>query len=116
MGKVESEAELRERIDTDLSDSAKAVGYAFFPTTDSSATFHMKKSGPSPECQAALDELVEKGFATVEPFNQFGGLVYRPKVSFHHLMMWAFDHAEKGIPLTLWQPLSKSAALSEEQG
>lgn len=98
-------SEAQERIETELSDNAKAVGHAFFPTVESKATFHMQKSGPSPECQAALDELVAKGFATVEPFNKFGGVVYRPTVSFGHLMRWAWERAERGISITLWQPL-----------
>lgn len=87
----------------DLSDTTKAVGYAFFPTLDSEATFHMVESEPSEECQAALDELVAKGFATVKPFNQFGGVVYKPKVSFGHLMLWAWQRAERNEPIVLWR-------------
>ncbi len=102
------------QIDADLSDDAKAVGYAFFPTIGSTVTFHMQKSGPSPQCQEALDELVAKGFATVEPFNRFGGFTYRPTVAFGHLTRWAWDRAEKGISLTLWQPIAR--ALQAEGG
>jgi hypothetical protein len=98
-------SEWQDRIDNDLSDNAKAVGHAFFPTEESTVTFHMQKSGPSPECQAALNELVAKGFATVEPLNQFGGLVYRPKCSFHHLLPWVWERANAGISMILWQPL-----------
>ena len=97
------------RIDTYLSDAAKAVGYAFFPTIDSKVTFRMQESGPSPECQAALDELVKKGFATVEPFNAHGGFVYRPLMSFAHLAVWAWKRAEAGISMTLWKRIAKDA-------
>lgn len=93
-----------------LSDNAKSVGHAFFPTLGSEATFHMVESEPSEECQAALDELVEKGFATVEPFNQFGGVVYKPKASFGHLMMWAWQRAERGESIVLWRKKAPAAA------
>lgn len=87
----------------DLSDNAKAVGFAFFPTLGSKATFHMVESVPSEECQAALDELVDKGFATVSPLNGQGGLVYEPKVSFGHFMRWAWERAENGESIVLWR-------------
>lgn len=112
MGKL---TKAQERIDTDLSDNAKAVGYAFFSTAANKVTFHLKTHGPSPECQAALDELVAKGFATVEPLNQFGGLVYRPTTSFGHLAKWAWDRAESGVSLVLWQPLGRAPLSNQEE-
>lgn len=102
-----NEQELRQRIDADLSDNAKSVGFSFFPTKDSKVTFHMRTHGPSEECQAALDELVSKGFATAEPFNRLGGVVYQPTTSFSHLAKWAFERAMAGHSITLWEPLKQ---------
>lgn len=45
-------------------------------------TFRMKASRPTDRTRKALDELVGAGLISVEPFNQFGGLVYRPLTQF----------------------------------
>jgi len=45
-------------------------------------TFHMVESKTSPRSQAALDELVKENLVKVEPFNDFGGVVYTPLVQF----------------------------------
>lgn len=39
-------------------------------------TFQEVESKPTARTQAALDELVDTGILTVEPFNRFGGKVY----------------------------------------
>lgn len=90
-------------MDTDkLSDNAKAVGFAFFPTLGSEVAFGMAEYEPSEECQAALDELVEKGFAEVER-SPSGAVTYRPKAVFGHLARWAWDRAENGVEIVLWR-------------
>lgn len=62
-----------------LSNDAKSVAGAFFPTKDSRLTFHMEKSGPSARCQAGLDELVASGLVSKEVHNKrTGAATYRP--------------------------------------
>lgn len=56
-------------------------------------TFRMQESRPSLRSQAALDELVAANLVTVEPFNQFGGVVYSPAVEFPR---------QVGVPVGPW--------------
>ncbi|QAY80439.1 hypothetical protein ETR14_27760 (plasmid) [Sphingosinicella sp. BN140058] len=48
----------------------------------------LRESKPSDRLQAALDELVAKDILSVEPFNDFGGLVYRTQASTRLAQQW----------------------------
>lgn len=68
-----------------LSADARYLGHALFgPMLPGigKVTFQQTTTTPSPRTQAALDELVAAGLLSVEPFNRYGGLVYRPLVTF----------------------------------
>ncbi len=69
---------------TTLSADAKYLGYSMFSRmmARGSVTFKMVESRPSDRTQAALDELVAAGLISCEPFNRFGGVVYKPLGSF----------------------------------
>lgn len=93
-----------------LSDDAKSVAFAFFPTTDSRVTFYMEKSGPSARSQAALDELVTASLASKEVHNKrTGAATYRPLTSFTSLGAWQRKRMLSGElqanSFNLWEPL-----------
>jgi hypothetical protein len=74
-----------------LSDVAKAVAGSLFGMISpgkGDVTFGLRESRPSDETQAGLDELVRAGAVTVEAFNEFGGLVYRPVVRCDAAYQW----------------------------
>ncbi|CTQ75938.1 hypothetical protein [Roseibium alexandrii] len=86
---------------TDLSDDAKAIAAQFHTQTE--MTFKMIEARPSDRYQAGLDELVKRNLLTVEPFNQFGGLVYKkvPEADYSPYMKWFWENPEKGkFPIT----------------
>ena len=66
------------------SDAMFLVGFLFvlMQPEKGQVTFKMNESRPSKRTQDALDELVEAGMVSVEPFNHYGGFVYTPLVSF----------------------------------
>jgi hypothetical protein len=82
-----------------LSDDAKAIAGCWFglmkPNSESALTLHFQKLKPAPRTEVALAELVEKGAISVEPFNEFGGLVYRPLVDCHSAFMWFMKNAKR---------------------
>ena len=85
----------------DLSDDAKVIASQFHSLT--TMTFHMIDARPSDRYQAALDELVENKMLMREPFNQFGGLVYKkvPDVDYSPYLKWFWENPDKGkFPMT----------------
>lgn len=90
-----------------LSEDAKAVAYAFMPTIASSVTFHFRSHRPTQRTQAALEELVDKGLATAEPFNRFGSMIYKPTSDFSYLAAWAWNRTISGADrgFMLWEPV-----------
>lgn len=72
----------------ELSDDAKTVAACLFPTIASTATFHLREHRPTERTQAALDEMVAAGLVSCEPFNRFGGKVYKPLVEFSDAKRW----------------------------
>lgn len=68
-----------------LSADARFFGASMFSMMEPGVgklTFRMIEAVPSPRSQAALDELVAAGMVKVEPFNDHGGRVYTPLVTF----------------------------------
>lgn len=90
----------------DLSFDAKGVAGAWFGMMvpgKGDLTFQLQNAKPSPRAQAALDELVTKGLVSVEAFNRYGGLVYRPLARFDMAMEWLgsnLDHPDIKFALT----------------
>jgi hypothetical protein len=85
------DAEELARIAKGLSDASKAVAGAWFGLMrpgKSEVTFQLREARPSDEAQAGLNDLVEHGIISVEPFNRYGGLVYRPLVDCHCFFVW----------------------------
>ncbi len=77
-------------VEKALSLDAQRVGAAWFGMMPMSPgkgqlTFHMIECRPTARAQAGLDELVEAGLISVEPFNQYGGFVYKPIWNFEPL-------------------------------
>lgn len=74
-----------------LSDRAKAVCGAWFGMMlpgKGDVTFQLREGRPSAEAQDGLDELVRAGVISVEAFNQYGGLVYRPLIDCRWAHKW----------------------------
>lgn len=75
-----------------LSDDAKVIASCWFGNMrvggQSDLTLHLRESRPAPRTQAALDELVDRGAISVEPFNRYGGIVYRPLVDCFDALLW----------------------------
>lgn len=74
-----------------LSTCAKAVCGAWFGLMrpgKGELTFSLGQSRPSDQAQAGLDELVAAGIISVEAFNRYGGLVYRPMIDCHWALRW----------------------------
>jgi hypothetical protein len=74
-----------------LSDTAKAVAGAWFGMMSpgkGDLTFELREGRPTDEALDALSELVRAGVASVAPFNQYGGLVYRPLVDCRPAFKW----------------------------
>ena len=86
---------------TNLSDDAKVIASQFHTLTE--MTFKMIDARPSDRYQAALDELVENKMLMWEPFNQFGGVVYKkvPDVDYAPYLKWFWENQDKGrFPIT----------------
>lgn len=78
-------------LERSLSDRAKSVAGAWFGMMSpgkGELTFQLRGARPSDEAQAGLDELVRAGVVSVEPFNKFGGIVYRPLIDFRWALRW----------------------------
>lgn len=68
-----------------LSPDAYFLGCSLFSMMEpevGTLTFGMRESRPTQRTQNALDELVKAKCARVEPFNDFGGVVYTVLVKF----------------------------------
>lgn len=73
----------------DLSFDAKVLAGAWFGMgMKTTITLHLVESQPTARTQAAIDELTSKGVMGVEPFNDLGGLVYRPLVDCSEASRW----------------------------
>lgn len=74
-----------------LSDDAKAVAGGWFGLMNPGGgelTFALVQNKPTARAQAALAELVAAGVISVEQFNRFGGLVYRPLFDCRTALYW----------------------------
>jgi hypothetical protein len=81
----------------DLSFDAKGVAGAWFGMMvpgKGELTFQLQQGKPSERAQAALDELVTKDLISVEAFNRYGGLVYRPLVRFDAAFKWLGEQVD----------------------
>ena len=89
-----------------LSDEAKCVASAWFGMMSpgkGELTFELQGRKPAAWAQKGLNELVREGFVSVEPFNKYGGLVYRPMVDCHWAFRWFArntKHPLGKLPLT----------------
>lgn len=84
---------MTEKLNMDaLSDDAKVIASCWFGNMrvggQSELTLHLRESRPAPRTQAALDELVNRGAVSVEPYNRYGGVVYRPLVDCFDAFVW----------------------------
>lgn len=80
--------------DLKYSDDARAVLGAWFGFGGKTKLeLMLRENKPAPRTQAALDELVAAGALSVEPFNQFGGLVYRPLIDTLPYFSWLGENA-----------------------
>lgn len=91
---------MSEELNMDgLSNDAKAIAGCWFANMKvdgrSALTLHLRELKPAPRTQAALDELVNRGAISCEPFNRFGGLVYKPLVNCRAAFRWFMENAEK---------------------
>ena len=91
-----------ERAEIDLSaltDDAKAIAGCWFAKMrvggESKLTLQLVEHVPAPRTEAALAELVSKGVVSVEPFNRFGGLVYKPLIDCHPAFVWFMKNAKR---------------------
>ncbi|MFD3263150.1 hypothetical protein [Phenylobacterium ferrooxidans] len=82
-----------------LSDDAKAMAGAHFGLMMwprmGMLTFQMVENRPNARGQAALDELVAKGVANVEPLNDGPARVYRPLVRCDAAYRWFAENLDK---------------------
>jgi hypothetical protein len=93
----------------DLSFDAKCVLGAWFGMGGKTVvTLHLRDSEPTLRCRAALNELVENKVLSVEPFNQFGGEVYKPLVeNAGEFMRWLWDAKDdERAKFPLMQPIT----------
>lgn len=99
---------MTERRDIDLDGlgfDAKVLAAAWFGLgMKSTVTLQLRESRPAPRTQAAIDELVAAGVAAMEPFNEFGGRVYRPLVDCGAAFRWmsGIIDDEKTAALARW--------------
>jgi hypothetical protein len=96
-------------IDETLSFDAKCVLGAWFGMGGKTVvTLHMRESEPTQRCRVALVELVSKGILSKEPFNQFGGEVYKPIVEgVSAYMKWLWDAKDdERAKFPLMQPIT----------
>lgn len=105
-----------------LSDDAKAIAGCWFAKMkvdgESALTLHLVENVPAPRTAAALAELVEKSVISVEPFNRFGGLVYRPLVDCFSAFRWFMENAERpeiNFQLMVPAPASHPSQITGEQ-
>lgn len=101
-------------IDESLSKEARAVLGAWFGMGgDTTLTLRLQQSRPTEKAQAALDELVAAGILAHEPFNQFGGIVYRPTRETRPYLKWLHEHVDDpACQFRLMEPIKASADVS----
>lgn len=99
-----------------LSPDAMFLGSSLFSMMtpgDGKLTFGMRESRPTARTQAALDEMVKAKVVSVEPFNDLGGLTYRPLVSFRRPSQSLARRVGKW-PIT--EPIAGRRLLTQEDG
>lgn len=100
----------------ELSDDAKTVcGVWFGMGYKSVLNLHLRESQPTPRCKIALDELVSKKVLAVGPFNQFGGLTYKPLIDTRPLLAWLIKREDKLGNFALMEPRNKGASLQDSK-
>lgn len=79
-------------------------------------TFRLVERKPSDRSQAALDELVAAGVVSSEPFNEYGGVTYRPLVEFPRVGKAPAGKWPVTVPITpaLRAPLTSGGAKDGE--
>jgi hypothetical protein len=113
---------LAERLNMDgLSDDAKAIAGCWFGKMkvggESALTLMLRELKPAPRTQAALDELVNRGAISVEPFNRFGGLVYKPLVDCHDAFVWFMKNAKRpDVNFRLMVPVETALRAAAQSG
>lgn len=84
-----------------LSVRAKALAGVWFGLMDvernSGVTLHLSVLKPTAQTQAALDELLAAGVISVEPFNRYGGVVYRPLVNCRPAWKWLGENIDNPV-------------------
>lgn len=99
-----------------LSPDAMFLGSSLFSMMtpgDGKLTFTMRESRPTARTQRALDELVRTKLVFVEPFNELGGVTYRPLAIFPRPSAAAAKRAGKW-PIT--EPIAGRRLLTQEDG
>lgn len=93
-----------------LSKRARAIAMAWFSHITpgkGDVTLHLRENKPTAETQAALDELLTAGVISVEPFNSYGGLVYRPLVNCRPAFLWFSQNADDpDLKFQIMEPVS----------
>lgn len=80
-----------------LSFDAKVLAGAWFGLgMRTSVTLQLRESRPAARTQKAIDELVDGGVVSAEPFNDFGGLVFKPLMDCRDASRWL--HGILGTP------------------
>lgn len=90
-----------------LSTDAKVVGGAWFGMGSKTiVTLHLIENKPTAHTQSALDEMVRAGVLSVEPFNRYGGLVYKPLIETRPLLRWLSTHKnDPAVNIELMEPV-----------
>jgi hypothetical protein len=75
-----------------LSKRARALAGVWFgmmrPDSCSGVTMNLRELKPTEITQAAIDELLAAGIISKEPFNEYGGIVYKPLVDCWPAFIW----------------------------
>lgn len=100
-------------IEPGLSDIAKAVAGAWFGSMvpgKGDLTFHLHEARPSDDAQRGLNELVAAGAISVQPYNDLGGLTYRPLVDMRRQLGWIVVNSNNPVvKVSLTTPLASRA-------
>ncbi len=99
----------------ELTFDAKMVAGAWFGLMDpgkGQLTFSLAELRPTDRALDALSELVAAHLLSVEPFNRYGGLVYRPLTNFRWAFKLLVEH--DGDPAIKW-PLTERLSGGEKE-
>lgn len=110
---VEAEDDMSEDINLEpLSKRARCIaGLWFGMGMKTSVTHHLRESQPSLETRMALTELMEAGVISEEPFNRYGGLVYKPLVNCRPAWMWLHENIEDpDLKFQVMEPTASQAS------